>query len=953
MRHTRQNVTLGALLVLALLSSLEANQLTYNTIKIEPTDQQEDVIFKAAHVVPTVRQLAYHEREFIAMICLGPNTFTRKEWGNGMEDPVIFNPQGLDTDQWCRAMQAAGMKLVVLVAKHHDGFCLWQTRYTTQGVMSSSWREGQGDVLKDLSASCQKYGLKLGVYLSPADLHQIESPDGLYGNLSKYTERVIPRPVTGRPFKDKRTFKLKVDDYNEYFLNQLFELLTEYGPVHEVWFDGAHPKRKGGQTYTHDQWYQLIRTLAPEAVIFGKGPDVRWCGNEAGATRPAEWNVVPLAVHPDQCTWPDLMAQDIGSREKLYAAKYLYYAPAETNTSIRAGWYYRDDTHQQVRTADDIFNIYERSVGGNSVFLLNIPPNRQGLFSPRDEQALVEAGKRIRETYGHSLLQNVQGPTSVTDSDIGTFWSPSLQEKALVLTLPSPVRVNRFVIQEALATHGQRIEQHALDVWLDTTWQEVAAGTTVGFKRILTFPTVTTDRLRLRIPEARLISTVSEVSAHYSRARPVALSIRRDNQGRVTISRQVQSFGWKPHRQDDTGTSDLEIRYTTDGTEPGKNATIYKMPFRLTSGTVKAQTFTAGDKGPVAEEVFGILKRDWRVLSVSSEHSDQFAATKAFDGDPGTFWHTSRKAPVSSHPHHLALDLGSMYSITGFGYLPRQDRQSATMVEKGSIEISVDGKQWDRVEDFEFGNLFNDPTQRVHRFEKTVKARYLKLVSTAAVEGKPYAGAAEIEIFGSQAGRPKVLIIGDSISLGYTPFVKQVLAGKVDVQHNPGNAQATAYGLEHLDTWLGMEAWDVIHFNWGLWDLCYRHPDSKVYGQRDKERGTLTTTLEQYRANLEAIVPRLKETNAQLIFATTTPVPQGEAGRFPRDVVRYNIVAKEVMTEHGVVVNDLFACMTDHMNQYQVRAGDVHFTEAGYAFLAREVVRSVRIHYDDSLSPRQ
>ncbi len=740
------------LFVLVFESSTLANQPVYNHVKIEATDQKEDIIFKAAHVVPTSRQLAHHKREFVAMICLGPNTFTRKEWGNGMEDPAIFTPKGLDTDQWCRAMKAAGMTLVVFVAKHHDGFCLWQTRYTRQGVMSSPWRNGQGDVLRDLSKSCKKMGLKLGVYLSPADLYQIESSEGLYGNLSPYRERVIPRPVEGRPFKDKRTFTFKVDDYNEYFLNQLFELLTEYGPVHEVWFDGAHPKRKGGQTYTYDHWYGLIRELAPEAVMFGKGPDVRWCGNEAGATRAAEWNVIPLEVHPNQSTWPDLMAQDLGSREKLYSAQYLYYAPAETNTSIRAGWYYRDDTHQQVRTAQDVFNIYERSVGGNSVFLLNIPPNRRGLFSKRDEKALIEAGQRIRETYGASLFKNVQGPAAVTDSDDGTFWRPSPQEEALVLTLATPIRVNRFVLQEALATHGQRIEQHALDAWLNGTWQEVATGTTVGYKRILSFPTITTDGFRVRIPKSRLTATVAEVSAHYCRPRPTGLGITRDSEGKVTIVKQIQSFGWKPHGQENTSTSDLDIRYTTDGTDPDKNAAVYTQPFMLTSGTIKARAFAAGDKGPVTEEVFGLLKQNWRVVSVSSEHNEQYAAGMAFDNNPDTFWHTRWADPVPAHPHHLAIDLGAMYQLAGFAYLPRQDKNSSTMVDKGIIEVSTDGTSWRRGGDFEFGNLLNNPTQRVFRFPKTVKARYIKLVSTTAVEGKPYAGAAELEILGSPVG---------------------------------------------------------------------------------------------------------------------------------------------------------------------------------------------------------
>ena len=220
-----------------------------NTIKIEEGDTKELIIEKAAHVVPTPNQLAALQNEFIAFIHFGPNTFTRMEWGNGMEDPKVFDLKELDTDQWCEAMKAAGMKMVIITVKHHDGFVLWQSRYTKHGIMSSNFRDGKGDVLKDLSASCQKYGLKLGVYLSPADLFQIESPDGLYGNLSEYTKRTIPREVPGRPFANQTKFEFVVDDYNEYFLNQLFEILTEYGPIHEVWFDGAHPKRKGGQTY--------------------------------------------------------------------------------------------------------------------------------------------------------------------------------------------------------------------------------------------------------------------------------------------------------------------------------------------------------------------------------------------------------------------------------------------------------------------------------------------------------------------------------------------------------------------------------------------------------------------------------------------------------------------------------------------------------------------------------
>lgn len=208
-----------------------------DTIKVDEGDNEVRIIDKSAHVVPTARQLRAMQNEFIAFVHFGPNTFTRREWGTGKEDPKVFALKTLDTDQWCRAMVSAHIRMVILTAKHHDGFVLWQSRYTNHGIMSSDFENGHGDIMRSLAASCRKYGLKLGVYLSPADLYQMESTDGLYGNMSAYTMRTIPRDVPGRPFANKTKFRFLVDDYNEYFLNQLFELLTEYGPVSEVWFD--------------------------------------------------------------------------------------------------------------------------------------------------------------------------------------------------------------------------------------------------------------------------------------------------------------------------------------------------------------------------------------------------------------------------------------------------------------------------------------------------------------------------------------------------------------------------------------------------------------------------------------------------------------------------------------------------------------------------------------------
>ncbi len=457
MRHTFI-LLLGAML--SLQGQAQDKQLPFqNTIKVEAGDSHADIIAKAAHVVPSPNQLAALQNEFIAFIHFGPNSFTRLEWGSGKEDPKVFDLKELDTDQWCEAMKAAGMKMVILTVKHHDGFVLWQSRYTKHGIMSTGFRDGKGDILKDLSESCRKYGLKLGVYLSPADLYHIENPEGLYGNLSPYTKRTIPREVPGRPFANKTRFEFVVDDYNEYFLNQLFEILTEYGPIHEVWFDGAHPKRKGGQTYNYPAWKKLIKALAPNAVIFGR-EDVRWCGNEAGGTRSTEWNVIPYQANPDTMSnFADMTDKDLGSREQLYKAKYLHYQQAETNTSIREGWFYRDDTHQKVRSTDDVFDIYERAVGGNSTFLLNIPPNRDGKFSPTDVAVLKETGQRIRETYGTDLFRQAKGPKEVLDQNADTYVTADKDGAGIVISTPRPVTLNRLVLQEAIATNGERVEK--------------------------------------------------------------------------------------------------------------------------------------------------------------------------------------------------------------------------------------------------------------------------------------------------------------------------------------------------------------------------------------------------------------------------------------------------------------------------------------------------------------
>ncbi len=738
-----KSIILNILIITALVSCSNPKGLQMNTnstMAILKTDTEEIILNKASHVVPTANQYEALKDEYIAFIHFGPNTFTRMEWGNGMEDPKVFDLKSLDTDQWCEAMKSSGMKKVILTVKHHDGFCLWQTRYTNHGIMSTDFRDGKGDILKELSASCKKYDLKLGVYLSPADLYEIENKDGLYGNLSKQTERVIPRPVEGRPFKNRTTFKFEVDDYNEYCLNQLFELLTEYGEIHEVWFDGAHPKRKGNQQYKYSAWKELITKLAPKAVIFGR-QDVRWCGNESGNTRKTEWNIIPYQKDPNKMNrFDDITGKDIASKEKLDNAKYLHYQYAETNTSIREGWFYRDDTDQKVRSADDVFDIYERSVGGNSVFLLNIPPNRDGKFSPQDVKVLKEVGSRIKNTYSTNLFANAKASKNVLDSDNETFILLDKTNNTIEIESLEPITINRFVIQEAIKTHSERVSKFSLEAMINNKWTKIANSTNIGYKRIVRFGDVTSNKFRIKILDSRLPAAISNISAHYYNTQPPQLQFSRDLKGLVTIKAKKSLFRWKPHGQDIAKNlnSDIEIRYTLDGSTPTKESDLFTIPFMVKTGEIKAIAIDKNKIGSAASTILGIIKSDWKLIGADS-YVKQLEGSKAFDANENTYWKSKK-----GKKHYLAIDLGKSNKLSGFAYTP-QKRDSKGMIENGVIKISKDGVSWKIFETFKFGNLINDPTTRRYYFKKSLETRYIKIESTVIAGNDTSAAIAEID----------------------------------------------------------------------------------------------------------------------------------------------------------------------------------------------------------------
>ncbi|TRO67816.1 alpha-L-fucosidase [Streptomyces sp. IB201691-2A2] len=486
-------------------SSASAEEPWYR-IPVSPDDTPEELVRKASQVRPTERQIAWQALERTAFLHFGVNTFTGLEWGTGDEDPDVFQPVGLDTDQWARALRDGGFKLAILTVKHHDGFVLYQSRYTNHSVASSSWQDGQGDVLRSFADSMRRHGLKVGVYISPADENQYLH--GVYANGSARSERTIPTRVPGDDRPDGPTFTLPATDYGAHMLDQLYEVLTEYGPVDEVWFDGAQGRIPPDKVekYDWDSWYTLIRTLVPDATVAVSGPDVRWVGNEGGFARENEWSVVPVQEKDNGRMDFALSydAPDMGGRDALVAAQpvadHLQWWPAEADVSIRDGWFYHADQHP--KSVQQLTDIYFGSVGRNAVLLLNIPPDQQGLLPAADVTRLREFRERIDRELPEDLARGARATTSP-----GT----------ITVDLGRAREVNRIRLAEDIR-HGQQVEGFVVEAQSGGTWTRVAEAGTLGASRILLLPApVRARRWRVRVTQSRRPAHLARFELHRSR----------------------------------------------------------------------------------------------------------------------------------------------------------------------------------------------------------------------------------------------------------------------------------------------------------------------------------------------------------------------------------------------------------------------------------------------------
>lgn len=625
--------------------------------------------------VPNERQLKWHESEFYGFLHFTINTFTDKEWGYGDESPAQFNPTDFSAEQIVKTAADAGMKRLILTCKHHDGFCLWPSKFTEHSVKNSPWKNGKGDMVREIADACKKHGLEFGTYLSPWD----------------------------RNHKDYAT-----PAYITYYRNQLRELMTEYGPVTEVWFDGAN----GGDGYyggarerrkidnkTYYDWEntrKIVYENQPFATMFSDGgPEVRWIGNERG-------------IAGDPC-WATLNRDDflpgVADTKRLNSGDRpgTHWVPGECDVSIRPGWFYHETEDGKVRSPDNLVDLFYKSVGRGANFLLNLPPDRRGRIHENDVKSLQGFRKIIDATFSMDLAQGAKAsasnvrspfvvpasagvssplagpasagrppeggttnfdPANVLDGKRDTYWSTDdgITTPELVLDLGKPVTFNVVSLREFLPL-GQRIEDWALDRMDNGSWVEFAHGTAIGARRLWRGQNVTTDKVRLRITKAPVCPAVSEF----------ALFLEPD---------------WAR-----AGNNSI-------GIDPGMS------------------------------------KAKWKVARASYAAPKGGEARNAIDGDANTLWHTHGPEGEKAPPQEIVIDLGEEVAVKGFLYLPRHDGTTRGTVDQYEFYAGTDGKTWgEPVAKGEFANIKANPIQQTVALKQPVTARFIRFVALHSADG--------------------------------------------------------------------------------------------------------------------------------------------------------------------------------------------------------------------------
>ena len=461
--------------------------------------QSQKVLAPApVYPLPTAAQIQWHEMEMNAFVHFTINTFTDKEWGYGDESPSLFNPSQTDPAQWTRVLKETGFKTLILTCKHHDGFCLWPSKYTEHSIKNSPYKNGKGDLVKEVSQAARSAGMKFGIYLSPWDRNRAD-----YGTPS----------------------------YITYYRNQLKELFTNYGPVFEMWFDGANGgdgyyggarerRRINGATYY--DWpttLKLVRQMSPNVIFFSDaGPGVRWVGNESGIAGETNWNTIST----------DTIYAGKGGIEKLLntgSPDGKSWVPAEVDVSIRPGWFYHAKEDSLVKSPEKLFDIYLTSVGRGSTLLLNIPPDRRGLFHENDVRSLYGFRALLKKEFATNMaakakanatncrgMQKKFAPSNLTDGNKETYWATddNVTNASVEISLNKPSLIKYILLQEYIKL-GQRVKSFTVEVWKNNSWQKVAEATTIGYKRILKIEPVETGKIKINILDSKACPVLSNV----------------------------------------------------------------------------------------------------------------------------------------------------------------------------------------------------------------------------------------------------------------------------------------------------------------------------------------------------------------------------------------------------------------------------------------------------------
>ena len=659
--------------------------------------------------VPLVNQLKWQAMEYYAFVHFSLNTYTDQSWGYGNEDINLFNPKELDCRQWARICKESGMKGIIVTAKHHSGFCLWPSKYTEYSVKNAPWKNGKGDIVRELADACKEYGLKLGIYVSPWDRNH---------------------PDYGKP------------EYITYFRNQLTELLSNYGPVFEVWFDGAN----GGSGYygganetrtidrtTYYDWsntYKMIRKLQPDIVIWNDGGDrgdLRWVGTEAGFVGETNWSLLNAT---GEVTW-NMLHFGLESGDS--------WVPAEVNTSIRPEWFYHPSEDNKVKTVPQLMDIYYHSIGRNGTLLLNFPIMPNGLIHKNDEKAALEFAQVVKESFDENLAEKASVKVSsvrgkdkkyearmVIDGNADTYWATddTVTTASLTIEFKKPTLINRFLAQEYISL-GQRVKAFTVEALVDGNWKEVAKGTTIGYKRIVRFPGVLATQVRFTILESKSSPVISTIGVFNAPVFLNAPTIIRNQTGEISIA------------ADDIGPL---LYYTLDGSEPTSKSNRYVSPVK-TEGKVEVKAIVfdpaTGKSSSIAVEKFDLPKTNWKILQVEDSR-----AYSILDGDIHTGWHQHKDKKM---PIDLVIDLGSEQTLSGFRYFPDQNMWEPSYIARYEFYISTNNEDWKLVSQGEFPNIKNNPLWQVKNFAPA-KARYIKFRALKNTEGNNETGYAEVDV---------------------------------------------------------------------------------------------------------------------------------------------------------------------------------------------------------------